>query len=124
MTGGGVNQAAVQQEQQNQVQGEQYAQQQQAAAQAQLAQYLKQNPSPASTAAPIAQPSFAQPTSMGGGNTKGGSGVIGAQPQAPAQGPTTGAQPQAAQQGPSSQINPQQAQQLLAALKAQFSGTK
>ncbi len=122
--GGGVNQAAQQQEQANQNQAEQYAAQQQQAAMAALAQYVKQNPSPASTAAPVTGPSFAAPKTLGGGNTQGGSGVIGAQPGAPAQGPTTGAQPQAAQQGPSSQINPQQAQQLLASLRAQFSGAK
>jgi hypothetical protein len=116
--GGGVNSAAQQQEQANQNAAEQYAAQQQQSTLAALQQYVQQNPSPASTAAPIAQPSFAAPKTLGGGNTQGGSGVITGQPGQ--QGPTSGAQPQASGQGSSAQINPQQAQALLAALKQQF----
>lgn len=56
MTGGGVNQAAVGQEQKNQQQGQQYAQQQQAAALAGLQKWLSANPAPTSTTGAIAPP--------------------------------------------------------------------
>jgi hypothetical protein len=72
MTGSSVNSQAQAAEQQNQNTAQQYAAQQQAAALAGLNQYIKSNPSPASTAKPITGPSFAAPKTMGGGVASGG----------------------------------------------------
>jgi len=85
-----VNTSVQSAEQQNQVQGEQYAQQQQAAAQKQLAQFLKQNPSAVSTAAPIQAP--APQVAGSNGTIGGGSFMGGAATPAPGQ----NAQPAAA----------------------------
>jgi hypothetical protein len=111
MTGGGVNEGAEGQEQQNQAKAQQYAAQQQAAALAALQANVKANPPPNSTAAPL-QPSFAAPATMGGGTAPGS-----AQPQGQMRPP--GGQPGAA---PGGQPNPLATlpPQLKAALMAQL----
>jgi hypothetical protein len=96
MTGGGVNQKAQSAEQANQQKAQQYAAQQQAASLAQLDAWLKGNPSPNSTAAPLQPPGAASPATMGGGTAPGS-----AQPQGQMRPP--GGQPGAA---PGGQPNP------------------
>jgi hypothetical protein len=115
-----VNQGAVAQEQQNQVQGEQYEAQQQAAALAAINAYLKGNPAPNSTAAPLQAPGASSPATIGGGVAPGSAGAVrpppAAQPQPPQGAP--GAQPQP----PRPQLNPQQLQAIMTRLAAQGGG--
>lgn len=67
--GGGSSaaQQTQQAQQQNQLQAEQYAAAQKAQALSQLADYLKANPSPASTWGAISGPTLKSPSSIGGG---------------------------------------------------------
>jgi hypothetical protein len=115
-----VNTQAQQAEQANQVQGEQYAAQQQAAAVAAINAYLKGNPAPNSTAAPLQAPSASSPATIGGGTAPGSAGAMRppptAQPQPPQGAP--GAQPQP----PRPQLNPQQLQAIMTRLAAQGGG--
>jgi hypothetical protein len=120
--GGSVNQGAVSQEQQNQQQGEQYAAQQQQAAIAAVNAWLKGNPSPNSTAAPLTMPGALTP-SPASGLTPGGATAPGsAQPsgartmQAPAAITNMGAA------APKPQLSPQQVQAIMAGLKTQGGG--
>jgi hypothetical protein len=77
-------QQTQQAQQSQQAQAEQYLQQALGTATGNLSNYLQQNPSPASTWAPVTPPSFAgQPTAFGGGTT----GAAGAHPTGQA-GPT------------------------------------
>ena len=106
MIGGpSVNTQAQQAQQQNQLQGEQYAAQQQAAAQKQLAAYEQANPNPQSQAQPLQSPAAFSPSTMGGGSFTGGrANPASPQPgQVAPQNPGQGA-PTAATQG---QISPQ-----------------
>jgi hypothetical protein len=115
MTGSSVNTQAQAAEQQNQNTAQQYAAQQQAAALAGLNQYIKSNPSPASTAKPITGPSFAAPKTMGGGVASGGN--PGAAPNmAPAQGTPVNPGQAGAPQGQPTQNIPPQLQAMIAQL--------
>jgi hypothetical protein len=134
-----VNTQAQAAEQQNQVQGQQYAQQQQQAALAGLAAWNKANPSPVSTAAPLQQPGAAAPATIGGGVIQAGAGAkpgAGTPPQQPqpgqakpppmpgqvgGQAPMPGAMSgaPASQANPLGGISPQQRQAIITALSAQ-----
>lgn len=81
--GGGVNQAAVSQEQANQNAAQKYAADQQAAAIKAVNDWLAANKSPAQTAQLVPAPTLTSPTTLGGGVVK--PKVANAQPgQAPA----------------------------------------
>jgi hypothetical protein len=118
MGGPTVNTQAQQAEQSNQVAGEQYAAQQQQAAIAAVNAWLKGNPSPNSTAAPLQAPGASSPATIGGGVAPGSAGAMRppptAQPQPPQGAP--GAQPQRPQ------LNPQQLQAIMTRLAAQGGG--
>jgi hypothetical protein len=70
--GSTVNQGAVNQEQQNQVQGQQYAAQQQQQALAGINNWTAANKPPGQTAAPLQMPGASSPATMGGGNIQAG----------------------------------------------------
>ena len=116
MTGSSVNTQAQAAEQQNQNTAQQYAAQQQAAAIQALNQYIQKNPSPASTAKPIAAPQTVAPKTMGGGTAvAGGGGQV-----APAQ--ATAVPGSAPMQGAPQTPTPGGLSPQLQALVAQLSG--
>jgi hypothetical protein len=124
MTGSSVNTQAQAAEQQNQNTAQQYAAAQQAAALANLQAYLKANPSPASTAAPIKAPTFSAPKTIGGGEYHASTAAPNmATPQAT---PVAGSAPTAPAQGAPGQITQlsPQLQALVAQLQAQTPAPK
>lgn len=124
MGGPTVDQGAVQQEQQNQVQGQQYAQQQQKAALSGVNDWVAANKPPGQQpgAAPQAPPGMGAPQALGGGAIPAGAGARpgpGTMPQA--QRPQPPQQP-GAQPGPGLQLNPQQRAHIMQLIGGQGGG--
>lgn len=101
MGGPTVDTGAQQAEQQNQVQGQQYAAQQQQQALAGINNWTAANKPPGQTAAPLQMPGASSPATMGGGNVQAGqpqmagrrSQAMPGQPQQPGQGQQPGLLP-------------------------------
>jgi len=121
MGGPSVDQGAVNQEQQNQTQAQNYAAQQQQQALAGVNAWTAANKPPGQSAAPLQMPGASSPATMGGGNIPAGAGAA-RPPQGPApQGVTPAPQPgrPVAPPGGNVALNPAQKAHIMALIGGQ-----